>query len=220
MSQLALALLQPPQPTLENFVAGRNAAALDALRRLAGGRLPERIVYLWGETGCGRSHLAAALADLPDAWRWTPEVPPERPGLSVADDADRLDEAAQIALFNRLNAVRAQADAGCLITGGAAPARLALREDLRTRLAWGLVFQLHPLSDDDKRAALRAHAAGTGLALPDDVLDYLLVHLPRDLRTLVAALDALDAYALERKRPLTPALLRDWLQLRPEPPGG
>lgn len=217
MPQLVLDLLQPLQPTLDNFVAGRNAAALDALRRLGAQPSATRIVYLWGEAGCGRSHLIAALAATPAAWRWTPAVAPERPGLALVDDVERLDAAAQIALFNRLNAVRAQHDAACVVTGSAAPARLALREDLRTRLGWGLVFQLHPLSDEEKRAALRAHAAATGLALPDDVLGYLLAHLPRDLRTLVAAIDALDAYALERKRPLTPALLRDWLQLRTAP---
>ncbi len=219
MSQLALDLLQPLQPSLDNFVPGRNAEALDALHRLRQARLPDRIVYLWGEGGSGRSHLLAALAREPGAWTWTPAEPPERPGLSVADDADRLDEAGQIALFNRLNAVRAQRDAACVVTGPLPPARLALRDDLRTRLAWGLVYQLQPLSDDEKTDALRRHAAATGLTLPDEVLSFLLSRFPRDMRTLVAAVDALDAYALARKRPLTVAMLREWLQLRLEPPG-
>lgn len=216
MSQLALDLLQPLQPSLDNFVAGRNAEALDALRRLTRAALPDRIVYLWGEAGCGRSHLLTALARERGAFAWTPSEPPERAGLSVADDVDRLDTDAQVALFNRLNAVRAQSDAACVMAGSAAPSKLALREDLRTRLAWGLVYQLHPLTDDEKAAALRAHAAATGLMVPDEVLGYLLSRLPRDMRTLVAALDALDAYALARKRPLTVALLREWLQLRLE----
>jgi DnaA family protein len=216
MSQLALDLLQPLQPSLDNFVPGRNAEALDALRRLTRAALPDRIVYLWGEPGSGRSHLLTALAREPGAFLWSAAEPPERPGLSVADEVDALDADAQVALFNRLNAVRAQGDAACVVAGSAPPSKLALREDLRTRLAWGLVYQLHPLSDDEKAAALRAHAAATGLALPDEVLGYLLSRFPRDLRTLVAALDALDAYALARKRPLTVALLREWLQLRLE----
>ena len=220
MSQLALDLLQPLQPSLDNFVPGRNIEALAALRRLATGALPERMVYLWGEPGSGRSHLLAALAAGAGAWRWSVQEPPERAGLAVVDDVDTLDDTAQVALFNRLNAVRAQADAACVVAGSAPPARLALREDLRTRLAWGLVYQVQPLSDDEKAAALRAHAAATGLAVPDEVLTYLLSRLPRDLRTLVAALDALDAYTLARKRPLTLALLRDWLQLRLDAPPG
>lgn len=215
MSQLALDLLQPLQPTLANFVAGRNAEALDALVRLAraerGAAAPVRIVYLWGEAGCGRSHLLAALARDGLGFAWSAASAPESPGLALVDDVDALGADAQVALFNRLNAVRAQGDAGCVATGALPPSRLALREDLRTRLAWGLVFQLHPLSDDEKIAALRAHAAWRGLTAPDDVLATLLARLPRDMRTLVAALDALDAFALARKRPLTGALLRDWL---------
>lgn len=217
--QLALDLLQPLQPTLANFVPGRNAEALDVLLRMARGveQAPARIVYLWGEAGCGRTHLLTALATAGHGVAWTEATAPEQPGLALVDDVDALDAAAQVALFNRLNAVRAQADAACLVTGPLPPSRLALRDDLRTRLAWGLVYQLHPLSDDEKAAALRAHAAATGLALPDDVLSTLLARLPRDMRTLVAAVEALDAYALARKRPLTTGLLREWMQLSAGP---
>jgi DnaA-homolog protein len=219
MSQLALDLLQPLQPSFDNFVPGRNGEALDALRRIADGRLADRIVYLWGDSGSGRSHLLAALTQATGAYVWNAVSPPDQPGLALVDNVDRLDDAAQVALFNRLNAVRAHDTAACVIAGSAPPARLALREDLRTRLAWGLVYQLHPLTDAEKAEALRTHAAATGLNLPDEVLGYLLTHLPRDLRTLVAALDALDAHALARKRPLSVALLRDWLQLRLDAPG-
>jgi DnaA family protein len=209
--QLALDLLQPLQPSLDNFVPGRNVEALAALRRLARAQLPDRIVYLWGEPGSGRTHLLRALAAWPGAWHWQPSSAPEQPGLSLVDDAQALDAGAQVALFNRLNAVRADVGMACVAAGHAPPSQLALREDLRTRLAWGLVYQLHPLTDDDKAAALRAHAATRGVALADDLVPYLLTHLPRDLRTLVAALDALDAYALARQRPLTVPLLKEWL---------
>jgi DnaA family protein len=209
--QLALDLLQPAAPTLENFVAGRNSEALQVLRRLAAGASAERIFYLWGEAGSGRSHLLRALADAPGARFWRSDEPPEAAGLTLVDDVETLDAAAQVALFNRLNAVRARADAACVAAGNAPPARLPLREDLRTRLAWGLVYQVQPLADAEKAAALRAQAAARGLALGDEVLDYLLTHLPRDMRTLAAALDALDGYALALKRPLTVPLVRQWL---------
>jgi DnaA family protein len=210
-SQLALDLIRPLQPSLENFVSGRNAEALHALRRLAAGELPERQIYLWGEAGCGRSHLLAALGALPEGFAWDAAGDPETPGLAVVDDVDRLAAAAQVALFNRLNAVRARADVRCALAGPCPPAQLALREDLRTRLAWGLVYQLHPLDDAEKAAALAAHAAAGGATVSDDLIPYLLTHWPRDLRTLVAVLDALDAYALARQRPLTVPLLKDWL---------
>jgi DnaA family protein len=212
MTQLALDLLQPLQPSLDNFVAGRNAEALAALRALAAASLPERIVYLWGAPGCGRTHLLAALAAAaPAAWWWSPGQAPERDGIALVDDVERLDAAAQVALFNRLNHVRAAAQAAAVVTGDEPPARLALREDLRTRLAWGYVYQVHALADEEKAAALHAHAASRGLRIDADVIALLLTHLPRDMRTLVAALDTLDAWALARKRRLTLALARELL---------
>lgn len=213
-AQLALDLLQPLQPSLDNFVVGRNAEAHAALVRLAGAYLPDRIVYLWGEAGSGRTHLLTALARQPGAWLWHAGAPPERSGISAADDVHALDGPAQVALFNRLNAVRAQHDTACVLAGDRPPAQLALREDLRTRLAWGLVYQLHPLTDEDKAAALAAHAASRGVTIAFDLIPYLLTHLRRDMRTLVAALDALDAFALAHKRALTVPLAREWLQAR------
>jgi DnaA family protein len=210
-SQLALDLIQPLQPSIDNFVPGRNAEALYALRRLATGELPDRQIYLWGDAGCGRSHLLTALAALPGSFIWNATVDPETCGLALVDDVDRLDAAAQIALFNRLNAVRANPALRCALAGSGPPAQLALREDLRTRLAWGLVYQLQPLDDAEKAAALGAHAAAGGATVSDDLIPYLLTHWPRDLRTLVALLDALDAYALARQRPLTVPLLKEWL---------
>ncbi|HXF44837.1 MAG TPA: DnaA regulatory inactivator Hda [Burkholderiaceae bacterium] len=210
MRQLALDLLQPLQPTLDNFVPGRNAEAVAALRMLAAGRLAERIVYLWGASGSGRTHLLAALAAAGAHW-WTPQTPPEADGITLIDDCERLDGDAQIALFNRLNEARANARAACVIAGAAAPAQLPLREDVRTRLAWGYVYRLQPLTDDEKAAALAAHAAGRGLRCDPEVIPFLLTQLPRDMRTLVAALEALDAWALARKRTLTLALAREWL---------
>ncbi len=206
-----LELLAPAAPTLENFVIGRNAEAVEALGRLAAGAAGERIVYLWGEPGCGRSHLLQALAAVPGARPWRADEAPDTGGLTLVDDVEQLDEAAQISLFNLLNAVRARADAACVAAGSLPPARLPLREDLRTRLAWGLVYRLQPLADAEKAEALRKHAAARGLAVGGDVIGYLLTHLPRDMRTLTAALDALDGFALAHKRALTVALARQWL---------
>jgi DnaA family protein len=207
--QLVLDLLQPAAPTFANFVVGRNAEAVAALRHL-GSAGAERIVYLWGEPASGRSHLLQALAGATGAHWWRPGDAPDAPGVSLVDDVDQLEATTQVALFNRLNAVRADSGA-CVAAGPLPPAQLPLREDLRTRLAWGLVYRLRPLADAEKAEALRAQAAARGLAIGDEVIAYLLGHLPRDMRTLAAAVDALDAYALAHRRALTVPLVRQWL---------
>ena len=91
-------------------------------------------------------------------------------------------------------------------------AALPLREDLRTRLGWGLVYELTSLADADKPLALAAYARGRGFRLTDDVIVYLLAHGRRDMGALVGALAALDRHSLATKRPITVAMLRAWLQ--------
>lgn len=202
--QLTLDLVKPPQPSLDNFVVGRNAEVVAALRAVAAGT-GERFIYLWGETGAGRSHLLQALG-------FDSEVPAfdSRRHLYVVDDVDRCDESQQQRLFVLLNEIRADGAARFVGAGNVAPMHLALRDDVRTRLGWGLVYQVHALSDDEKAQALSAHAASRGLMLPADAVDYLLTHMPRDMRTLVAIVDALDTYALSVKRAITVPLVRQW----------
>jgi DnaA family protein len=194
--QLALPISPPPEPTLENFVPGANAELLARLRALAAGELAESVLYLWGEPGSGRSHLLAASA---------------RPGLVVADDVERLDEAGQIALFSAINAAR-EAGGTVLAAGNAPPAQLALREDLKSRLAWGLVYQVKPLTDAEKALTLHGEAARRGLKLSDEVVWYLLTHVRRDLHSLTGLLDRLDRTSLEQRRAITLPLVRELIR--------
>ncbi|WP_262358528.1 HdaA/DnaA family protein, partial [Bordetella pertussis] len=97
------------------------------------------------------------------------------------------------------------------VSGDRAPMSLPLREDLRTRLGWDLVFRLDPLSDADKLAALTAQAAERGLQLAPEVINWMLTHHERDIRKLAALLDALDRYSLATGRPITIPLLRAML---------
>ena len=205
--QLTLDLVKPPQPSLDNFVVGRNAEVVAALRSLMTGA-GYRFIYLWGETGAGRSHLLQALGEKVGSGE-VPAFGSQRHVYTV-DDVDNLNESQQQRLFVLLNEIRADATARFVGAGNAAPMQLALRDDVRTRLAWGLVYQIHALSDDEKARALTAHAASRGLALSGEVVDYLLTHMPRDMRALVAVVDALDTYALSVKKPLTVPLVRHW----------
>ena len=194
--QLALPLSAPPAPTLENFVPGANGELLERLRELAAGRLREAVIYLWGAAGCGRSHLLAASA---------------RPGVTLADDVEALDAVGQQGLFNAINRAREDGDT-VLAAGAAPPAQLALREDLRSRLGWGLVYEVKPLTDAERAVYLRAEAARRGLRLADEVVWYLLTHVRRDMPSLRALLEQLDRASLEQRRPVTLPLVREALK--------
>jgi DnaA-homolog protein len=213
--QLTLDLVRPLTPSLDNFVVGRNAEAVAVLGAIAAGR-GEPFVYLWGERGSGRTHLLAALASARAAALAAEgsAIPgfDETIRLYLVDDVDARTAEEQQRLFVLMNEVRANRGAALVTAGSAPPAQLTLRDDVRTRLAWGLVYQLHALTDEEKAQALDEHARSRGLALSHDVIAYLLNHMPRDMRTLVAILDALDGYALAAKRAITVPLVREWAQ--------
>jgi DnaA family protein len=88
---------------------------------------------------------------------------------------------------------------------------MELREDLRTRLGWDLVFRLEPLSDSDKQAALADYAKRKGLPLTAELIAWMLTHYARDIRQLFALVDALDRYSLSKHRAVTVPLLRAML---------
>jgi len=206
MQQLLLELAPPPPPTLENFVPGRNGAALQALRdALAGG---EGFVFVWGPGGSGKTHLLRAFA------KAAAEV---KRDVAAADDVGRLGEAEQVALFDQCNRLRASKGVLAASAEGP-PAGLPLRPDLRSRLASGIVLQLHPLSDAEKAGALAAHAAERGMALDRELIAYLLGHYDRDMGTQIAMLDTLDKYSLQRQRPVTLPLLKEALRALPDGP--
>ncbi len=218
MKQLILDITPAPAPTLDNFVPGRNAELIVALYAIANGASNERFVYLWGAHGSGRSHLLGAVATAARQHGRTAVVFAGGAAADVADDAlvaaddvHRYDAETQLSLFNVYNALRA--GTGILVAGGnVAPAQLAVRADLMTRLISGLVYQVHELSDEEKAAALRRHAMTRGFSLSQDVAAYLLRHTRRDMPTLLALLDALDRYSLETKRAVTVPLLRELLK--------
>lgn len=210
MDQLLLALAEPPPQTLDNFAVGRNAESLAALKALAGGQAPAPLIYLWGEGGCGRSHLLAGTAS---AYRLlaAPALP-----LTVRDDVETLDQVAQHALFQAVLAAMA-GEGLVLVAGALPPASLPLREDLRSRLGAGLVYRITPLSDGEKLTALNARARHLGFELPEDVARYLLNHTARELSSLVRTLDALDRLSAKLKRPITLTLVRECLYGRQDP---
>ena len=197
MKQLLLDIKPASPPSLQNYMAGRNAEALASLRAAVSSSGASHFIYLWGEAGSGKSHLLKACA---------------AQNVTVVDDVHLLSADAQIDLFNRYNQIKETH--GSLITAGLhAPTQMGLRDDLATRLAWGLVYQLHALNDAEKSLALQNHAMERGMRLPSEVVDYCLRYLRRDLSTLMATLDALDEWSLTTKKPVTVPLLRQLLQL-------
>lgn len=217
MRQLLLDLDTEAAQTLDTFVIGNNGELLDLIVQISGRDADAHFIYLWGDSTAGKTHLLKALADtdgaryIPaaadaSAFAYSPDI-----DLYLLDNCDQLSPDEQIAAFTLFNVVRDQG--GYMVAAGpSAPAHLELREDLRSRLAWGLVYQVHRLTDEEKLMALTVSAERRGLLLSQGVLPYLITHFARDMRSLSGMLDALDRYSLETQRAITLPLLRELLQ--------
>jgi len=212
MTQLLLGIAPEWVPTLENFVAGRNVELLAALRHAITAVQGERGLYVWGEAGSGKSHLLqAAVEQARGAGQsavYARGAVPEAAQMVAVDDVEELDEAAQIVLFALYNRMR-ESGGLLLVSGRQAPAFLQLRDDLRTRLGWGLVYQIHALNDAEKAEALRQHAQARGFELPSEVTTYLLRHGRRDLPALLETLNALDEHCMRLQRAASVPLLKE-----------
>jgi DnaA family protein len=237
LKQMPLDLAQPNPPQLEGFFPGDNVQAVFELQTWAvrvesgasgTGSVSAGVMYLWGEQGCGKTHLLRAwgqrwrqagrrvleLSGGSDGFWECASLNQDRPDVLVLDDAHVLSAEQQHAVFSVLVGWLGQ---GCavLAAGRCPPVDLPVREDVKTRLAAGSVLAFVPLGEADTRAVLVRDAALRGLDLPKEVLDYVLVRFHRDLKSLMKLVQRLDVFALAQKRVLTVPLLKQMLLEEP-----
>lgn len=205
--QAALALEVATPAALGHFVAGANGELLEQLLGVVASPSSFCAFHLWGGGGVGKSFLCEAMRRAFDSSDTSA-------GLEVHDDIDRIpveDQPGLLARFERLREV----DRGLwLSTSRAPPVQLAMLADLRSRLSWGLVFELKALRDEELQDALAQWAQRRALPLAPEVLPWLLRHSERSLPHLLRILLRLDRYGLERQRSLSLPLLKEMLQAR------
>jgi DnaA family protein len=226
MKQLALDIGLASPPTLDNFFAGPNLAALGHLRLWTASPSRSPVPsYLWGESGSGKTHLLQAvqhaLKEQGAQVGWldahTLQPPEFNDGWAAVlmDDVHLYNTAQQNTAFNWfVNALtpRTGSPRWVLAAGALPPADLKLRDDLRTRFGWGHVNALQVLDEPERRSVLRQEADARGLFLSDEVMSYMLNRFSRDLGSLMQLLNHLDQYALQTQRALTIPLVRAMLE--------
>ena len=227
MQQLPLDLKLADFALFETFVSAPNAAAVDAVRAAAAGQ-GEQVNWLWGPTGCGRSHLsqaavaAAAGSDRTCAWLPLTDstlVPGMLEGMGAldllcVDDVQRVagNPEWERALFSMFENLRAHGGR-LVVTATVPPAGVSFSlRDLASRLASGPVWKLALLDEDSLLLALQRRAAWRGMELSAEAGVYLMRRIERTPSALFASLDQLDTAALSAQRKLTIPFIKSVLE--------
>ena len=227
--QLPLRLALSTGRRFENFEAAPgNAELVEAVRRVAIGKTPARVLVV-GDAGTGKTHLLEAACAVASAggdevgfapmrhWRSQRADAVRglgRAGLVCIDDVDavvgnRAWEEALFVLFEESAARHARLLLSAVATPSHAGFALA---DLRSRLGAATLYRLRELDDESRVRALRRHASGRGIEIPDDVAGYVLTRHRRDMPSLVALLDRLDHHSMAHQRRLTLPFVRDLIE--------
>jgi chromosomal replication initiation ATPase DnaA len=215
--QLAFPLPHAESLTRDNFLEGpANKAALALIERWPD--WPNRIMWLAGEQGSGKSHLASIWAEgagarVISAHALDPASVPNAlaTGALVVEDlkANAFDERA---LFHLMNLAREDA-AFVLFTARVAPAAFEIElRDLRSRLRAIPVVALAPPDDLLFRALIVKFCADRQLAVDESLVGYLASRIERSYAAARQAVEHLDSEALRLGRPVTRALAAELLR--------
>jgi len=217
------------EATFENYFPHQNAELLAELKRTSSGE-GEHVIYFYGTGGLGRTHLSQACChyanqfNLPAIYlpfanlsSYSSDVLQGLESLSLVcvDDLHMIAglrpwEEAFLYFYNRL----IEAGGRLIITAKTAPKLLGLiLADVASRLSLSVVYQLHPLTDEEKLDTLIKRAQLRGLILSAEVASFILTHSPRHMSTLFAALDTLDKESLSSKRRPTIPFVKEVLEI-------
>ncbi|HSN17591.1 MAG TPA: DnaA regulatory inactivator Hda [Gammaproteobacteria bacterium] len=228
--QLPLPMFLDQGATFEGIFTGPNSLVVQALHEAALTSKPQ-VLFIHGAGGTGKSHLLqAAFRAATAEKRRAVYLPMDQAVLldpSAIEDFDRyqllcMDDVQRVAgaepwqraLLTLIDAVR-QKGGSFVASARSAPSGIKrLLPDLVSRLSWGPVYQLQPLSDADKIAALQRRAERRGFELPEETARVLLTRLQRDMSTLCATLDALDTASLVAQRKVTVPFVKAFIEGR------
>ncbi len=227
--QLALAIQLNDEATLADFCWDQNKLLEKQLLQTIAGEEPH-IVYLWGQSGNGKSHLLQACCQASSPERpaiylplttlkeWGPSILDglDTQALLCIDDLDAIagDKNWEEAIFHLFNRIKDNEHTSLIFTSQYAPRHIPITlADLKSRLSWGLVVLINALDDHSKIKTICLHAKKRGFELPETVAQFLVNRSARNMHDLHILLNQLDNASLIAQRKITIPFVKQWLNI-------
>jgi len=211
--QLSLPIHQIDDETLENFYSDNNALLLNSLRQNMAD-LQQQFFYLWGNQSVGKTHLLRALCnEYIQQQRSAIYIPLSKSQYFSTAVFEHLEQQ-ELVCLDDLQTIIGNSECLVVVSADQSPTALPVKlPDLASRLKWGEIYQLIPLSDEQKFALLKQNAHQRGITLSYDTANFIFTRLDRDMATLKEALVKLDKASLQAKRNLTIPFVKSILNL-------
>lgn len=227
LAQLPLEFKLLDNATFAGFFAGSNQQLLFAIKNFLNNT--QEFFYLWGKHEVGKTHLLQACCSCALENNIQAMYVSLEGILETSDFLDGLENIALLCLddiqlvasnpqleeklFYLFNNIRAKQHK-LIIAANVSPNNLPIQlPDLKSRMAWGVTYHLHELTDSEKIAALMMRAKQIGLQLNESVAKFLLARIPRSTGQLFAILERLDSASMAAKRKLTVPFVKQVLSL-------
>ncbi|TNF98392.1 MAG: DnaA regulatory inactivator Hda [Gammaproteobacteria bacterium] len=213
--QLPLDFRLQDELAFSRFITGSNSELVDRVTALARGD-ENGLFYVSAASGAGKTHLLQAAARLAQDAIYLPCNLLIKHPVEVLDGMESrrlvcIDDIHlvagmpewELALFTLINGIN-EAGGSFIVSAIHAPMECGFQlKDLVSRLTAGLQYQLEEPDEQSKRTFLQQDAKRRGLQINDEVADWILNHLPRDMRNLSNLLNQLDKESLRTQRRIT-----------------
>lgn len=189
----------------------------------------DRMIYLWGGPGVGKTHLLQGMTQIFYERHQTAMYLPMQElvqcdphclsdisaDLVAVDDIELIAgiPAWEEAFFHFYNRIKDNEQC-FMIANECTPTISRIRlPDLRSRLSWGLVVELKELDDEHKVLTLQQQAEERGFHLPDSVALFLIKRCGRNMHELQKMLERLDHASLAAQRKITIPFVKHILEI-------